>query len=265
MYTSFTGAAEVLGGALLFFRRTTTLGALIVAGVMANVVMLNVCYDVCVKLGSLHILLLALVLLAPDARRLVDFFVCNRAVRPADLGPHLAHKYLLRAVVGIKFLAISSLLSYFAWDTYASYHRQHSARDREPTPPDGWYRVLSLSANARRLPALPPEECRWRTVSLQGEYVILGSVDGSADRFKAQGDLLSGPTSLVRVNARNEPIPGAAPIGSLSLTITDDRKAALRGVIHGREIVAELERRNTGDFPLMSRGFRWITEEPYFR
>jgi hypothetical protein len=265
MYTSFTGAAEVLGGALLFFRRTTTLGALIVAGVMANVVMLNVCYDVCVKLGSLHILLLALVLLAPDARRLVDFFVCNRVVRPADLGPYLGHKYLHRAVVGIKFLLISSLLIYLAWDTYTSYHRQRSARDRDPTPPDGWYRVLSLSANARRLPVLRPEECRWRTVSLQGEYVILGSVDGSAARFKAQGDLLSDPTSLVRVNARNVPIPGAAPIGPLSLTINDDRKATLRGVIHGREIVAELERRNRNDFPLTSRGFRWIIEEPYFR
>ena len=67
-----------MGGTLRYFRRTTTLGALIVAFVMTNVVMLNFCYDVPVKLFSLHILAFALFLVAPDAKRLVTFFLSPR-------------------------------------------------------------------------------------------------------------------------------------------------------------------------------------------
>ena len=53
-YTAFAGAAEVIGALLLLSRRTTLLGALILAGVLLNVVLLNFCYDVPVKINSTH-------------------------------------------------------------------------------------------------------------------------------------------------------------------------------------------------------------------
>jgi len=49
-YETFTGCAELLGGVLLLVPRTTLLGALVCVADMANVVMLNFCYDVHVKL-----------------------------------------------------------------------------------------------------------------------------------------------------------------------------------------------------------------------
>ena len=69
-YVIFTGAAEMLGGLLLAARRTTLLGALVCIGVLSNVVMLNLSYDVPVKLYSSHLLLMAVFLAAPDLRRL---------------------------------------------------------------------------------------------------------------------------------------------------------------------------------------------------
>src|SRR5437899_11151387 len=71
-YEIFTGTGELLGGLLLTMQRTTLLGALVAAGVMAHVVALNFCYDVPVKLFSSHLLALALWLMIPDARRLFD-------------------------------------------------------------------------------------------------------------------------------------------------------------------------------------------------
>lgn len=77
-YTIFSGAAEMAGGLLLATRRTTTLGALVGAAVMTNVAALNFFYDVPVKLYSAHLLLMALLLVLPDARRLLDFLVLHR-------------------------------------------------------------------------------------------------------------------------------------------------------------------------------------------
>lgn len=56
VYQSFTGAAEVMGGLLLFWRRTRLLGATIVAVVMTNVVLLNFLYDIPVKLNPVRVL-----------------------------------------------------------------------------------------------------------------------------------------------------------------------------------------------------------------
>ena len=85
LYEIFTGCAEMLGGILLLAPQTTTLGALLcLAG-----------YDpgLCAQHDlrhrrqtdfSLHLIALALFLLAPEFRRLADFFVFpDRQVRPS--------------------------------------------------------------------------------------------------------------------------------------------------------------------------------------
>ena len=58
-YSAFTGATEMLGGVLLFNRRTTTLGALISLGALGHVVALNLSYDVSVKIWSINLLTLS--------------------------------------------------------------------------------------------------------------------------------------------------------------------------------------------------------------
>ena len=52
------------------------------AAVMTNVFALNVCYGVHVKLYSMHLLIMSLVLVAPDVPRLFSFFVLKRNVLP---------------------------------------------------------------------------------------------------------------------------------------------------------------------------------------
>src|ERR1044071_5878849 len=83
-YTVFAGLAEVTGGVLLLWRRTATLGALVVAIVMTNVVLMNLCYDVPVKLFSTLLLVFAIAIGLPDARRLLGA-VLGRAA--AELPP----------------------------------------------------------------------------------------------------------------------------------------------------------------------------------
>ena len=87
-YNVFAGGAEALGGLLLLFRRTTTLGAVVAIGVLTNIVMLNFCYDVPVKLFSIHLTLMATALAGLDGRRLLNAFVFNRPTPAADLSPH---------------------------------------------------------------------------------------------------------------------------------------------------------------------------------
>jgi hypothetical protein len=66
-YAFFGGALEMLAIVLLAFRRTATLGALVCLVVVTNVAVLDLCYDVPVKLFSLGLAASAAVLVLLDA------------------------------------------------------------------------------------------------------------------------------------------------------------------------------------------------------
>src|SRR4051812_43069421 len=77
-YQIFLGWGEVIPAALLLFRRTTLLGALIMFVVMLNVFLVNIFFDVCVKLNSGIYTVLAKYLLLQEFNRLWNFFIVNK-------------------------------------------------------------------------------------------------------------------------------------------------------------------------------------------
>ncbi len=87
-YQAISGAMEVVGAVLLCFRRTTTLGACVLFAVMTNVVLVNVYYDVPVKLFSSTYLVMSLYLLGLEWRRFWAFFITDGpVVRRVYLAP----------------------------------------------------------------------------------------------------------------------------------------------------------------------------------
>ena len=54
-YQMFSGAMEVLAGLLLLNRKTITLGLFVATSVFINVMVLNLCYDIPVKIFSIHL------------------------------------------------------------------------------------------------------------------------------------------------------------------------------------------------------------------
>src|SRR5688500_9924240 len=81
-YQFFSGAMETIAGLLLLYRRTMTAGLFAATGAFLNVVMINLSYDVPVKLYASHLLFACLFLLAFDAKRLVGFLVLNTGAPP---------------------------------------------------------------------------------------------------------------------------------------------------------------------------------------
>ena len=77
-YQFFLGLVECIAGLLLLFRKTATLGALFAAGIFANVAVMNLSYDIPVKIFSIHLFLMAFFLLAFEYKRLADIFIYNR-------------------------------------------------------------------------------------------------------------------------------------------------------------------------------------------
>src|SRR6185437_15940333 len=150
-YEIFAGCAEVIGGVLLIVPPSASLGALICLADMIQVFMLNMTYDVPVKLFAFHLILLSCFLLAPDIPRLVSVLFLDRATAPrprAQLFSSLrANRIALAAqiVLGLWLLGLNLHTVRQYWSMYGG-GRQYSALygiwdvtqvsiDGEPRPP----------------------------------------------------------------------------------------------------------------------------------
>lgn len=256
-YNLFTGGAEVLGAVLLCFRRTTTLGALVVVAVMSNVVALNFFYDVPVKLLSSHLLLMAGLLLLPDLRRLADFFVFNRAVAPVVLRTPFSAPWMERASRGVKVLFVGWFV--YSMTTSAMELRATYGDAAPRSPLHGIYKVESFAWNGQEVPPLVTDATRWKTVVFSGtQSVKLTMMDDSVKRYRVS---LRPEEMGLTLSPRDEPeapmLFDYAQAGADSLV--------LEGRFGDDTLRIQLAREDDSRLLLLHRGFHWINEQPFNR
>jgi hypothetical protein len=118
----FSGTLEVLAGLVLLYRRTTTLGSMLAAGVFLNVAMLNLSYDIPVKIFSIQLFAMCLFLLVMEYRRLLDFFVLNKTAAPSVLYLYTPSKKWMRISKTVMKLAMICLgVGFTLYDTVDRY------------------------------------------------------------------------------------------------------------------------------------------------
>lgn len=151
-YTFFSGAIEVIAALLLLFRRTSLLGAVVTLGIMINVLMINLGFDISVKLYSSFLILLCCILLAPDAKRLFVFFFTGksaaRILMPSLFSGKPQWFYAAAKVPVLLLIFSSTLIMYFESGNFNDDHYPrpglHGAYEiRTDTPAaNGWKRVF---------------------------------------------------------------------------------------------------------------------------
>jgi hypothetical protein len=266
-YVFFSGLMETLGAMLLFWRRTTTLGALVLVAVMANIVLLNFCYDVPVKINSSHYLAMALVLLLPMLRRLADVVVMNRATQPVPPEPvrskrarviRLVSKYLVTGFVVIMTVK------------YAVAAARGRGNDSESWY-GGYWTVEKFTRDGQEVPAVATSNSRWSRLRFQTVpdhlFVRWRFMDDSAgDLYSVVLDETARTLTLTYDLERNDPDkPHPTEPIVFHYTRVDADHVTLDGKIGPEHLVVELARTRTETMLLVTRGFHWISEEPFNR
>ncbi|HEY7216373.1 MAG TPA: hypothetical protein VIC28_17260 [Thermoanaerobaculia bacterium] len=256
-YEFFSGAAEMLGGLLLLGRRTALLGALVCIGVVGNIVMLNFCYDVPVKLYSSHLLLMAVFLVLPDARRLANFFLFNRPAEPAAIRPLFRNVWLNRGALALRTFL---LLGITGLALTQSYEGIQEYGDQAPKPPlYGIWNVDELTVDGQARPPLLTDDSRWRRVIF--DYPQTVSVQLMSQRRVRYGLELDLQKQLLKLTKRDDPKWKAA----LTYKHAGPGLLTLAGTLDGKKVQARLRLDKKPDFLLVNRGFHWINEYPFNR
>jgi hypothetical protein len=248
-YTIFAGLLELIPGLLLFFRRTTSLGALLLVVVLVNVVLTNFCYDVPVKIYSANLLLMAVFLIAPVLPGLINLLILNRPTKPPDQSSLPAFRWIKPLGTVAKVAMIGTALFI---NTKKSVERLNERQVLQKSPMYGSYEVEETIANGQ---STAPAELRWRNVSVGPNRLLVRLWDNSVHNFKVMHD------DVKRTLTASE----SGNTLSVVYTERDKNLLTLEGSFMGRPLNARLHKVDPFKLPLLNRGFHWINEAPYNR
>ena len=256
-YERFIGSAEVLGGLLLLLPGTTLIGALVTLGVTFGVFMVNMTYDVPVKLFAFHLVLMSIFLIAPDARRLVNWFVLNRPVVPAPApryGPSTqSHRGWIIGQVVFTVWALGFQINggLEAWNAYGG--------GAPKSPLYGIWSVDSMSIDGELRPPLTTDTLRYSHAVFQSvNGVTFQKMNQKFERFGGTIDTVKHTLTLQKGSDSTwKPV--------LAYERPSPTQLAFEGEIDGKRVRMAMTQRDLNSFFLISRGFNWVQEFPVNR
>jgi hypothetical protein len=263
-YQIFSGLMETVAGVLLLFRRTVTLGLLAATGAFLNVVMINMSYDVPVKLFASHLLFACIFLLLWDAKRLFHFLVLNKPTGAnSAYEPYFTSAWLRWGARGLKLVLVVLILIFPFRDGWRRYRSIASDRTAVVEPFDiGIYNVRTFTRNGDTIPPGAPEAMRWRDVIFDSR--TSGSV-GTTDslfwqryrrgyfRFRAN------PEEQTAVVWKNNAAFDSTYLFTMRYERPDTSTILLWADIGKDSVYVELARDNR-HFQLTERQFHWLSE-----
>ena len=259
-YQIITGCVEVLSGVLLLLPRTVTLGAVLGLVSLLQVLLLNLTFDIGVKLVTTHLIAMAFILLAPEMRSLAAVLIRPKPESPirlkpdsTDTPPNVESGFsridrrlaLLPIALGGYLLGMQTWLNWNFW--------QVGGGGRPKSVLYGIWNVERLSVNEETGPAqLNDYDRRWRRVIFDApDELVVQRTDDSFARYGASFDHERGTIALTKGGGRTW-------TSRLTFDRTGDDRLTLNGEMDGHRIDAQLRLMDPSAFPLLNSSFRWI-------
>jgi hypothetical protein len=256
-YERFAGFMELTAAVLLFVPRLSMLGAMVLVADSIQIFTLNMTYDVPVKLFSFHLILIGLVLLAPEMRRLFTVLALNRGVGPSTMEP------LARGVARGRVLTAAQIVigAYVIGSSYVDARQGFYTRGAgaPKSPLYGIWNVEKMQIDGVERAPLVTDWERWRRVVFQTP---------TAMTFQRMDDTFAGYGASVDVAAKSIAVtkPGDRTWKAhFSFTRPAPDVLVLDGAMDGHTLRLETRLFDRNRFPLVSRGFHWIQETPFNR
>jgi hypothetical protein len=168
-YQVFAGVVECLAGTLLFFRRTTTVGAILLFAALGDIVYVNLAYDGGVHVYASYFVLLAGFLLVKDIPRLYRLLIQERITIPVEHYPALIKGWQRWTRIGLKSVTFFLFIFVLFWLQYVNFrydpYKQPAVAGVSALR--GNYIVSEFRINNQTIPFNPLDTTRWQDATFE--------------------------------------------------------------------------------------------------
>ncbi|WP_297628633.1 DoxX family protein [Nocardia sp.] len=268
-YEIALGAAEITAALLLVLPRTAGLGAVLAVIVTLQIFLLNLTFDVPVKIFSLQLLAYAVVLAAPHIFRIVTALVGGavpfrspESLRTTPRGNRIL--LVAQAVFGAWLLFTAITEGSDAWHSYGN-ARPHS-------PLYGIWDITDYTVAGQEMPPLvdyseSPNDNQMLSATVRLRRIIFDIPIGvTAQRM--DDSLFSLPAQIDtdrHTLTLSKDLGHQLKIATLEYQQPQPNQLILAGQLGGRPVRMQLTRIDLERFPAVARGFHWMQPVPYFR
>jgi hypothetical protein len=219
--------------------------------------MLNMTYDVPVKLFSFHLILLSAFLLVPDFRRLANVFLLDRVANPSNQ-PSLFEKPRRNRIAVVAQIAFGVLLLgmnvYGSWTARAQY-----GEAQEKSVLYGIWNITEMTVDGQARAPLLTDNRRWRRAIFElPTRMAFQRMDDSLERYASHVDAKQNSLELTKEDDKNWK-------ASFAFQRPTPEQLTLDGEMDSHKFHMQLQLFDRQKFLLVSRGFHWVQEYPFNR
>lgn len=254
-YTVFVGLMEVFAGILLLFGKTRLLGAMTSLIILIQVFVLNLSFDVPVKIYSFHLILFSIVLLWSDLKRLMNFFLLNKIVEPAPRVPLFENGWKRRVGQVSKYIVV-----FIALYGIVSEDIKRQSEYGKRAPSNLLYGVYDVNLFIVNMDTVPPSRTnfeRWDRLIIDKNSAMIEKMNREKVYFKMEIDSINSKVFFASYFDQGK-------INEFEFHIKGDY-LVLEGEMKNEQVTAKMSKKNRSDFFLEQRGFHWINEYPMNR
>jgi hypothetical protein len=244
-YTLFIGVIETLAGVLLLYKRSSLIGGLMGFAIMLNVFLLNMFYDVPVKIFSFHLLLCAFIIISPGIKKILLFLTGENAQPVALSFIEIGNKSVTIVFTVLKTILVVVLvgLDFFSFNEEMEQPADYL---------DGVYRIESIEYSNDSIPAL-----KWEKIMFNSLYGSVTDYSGTRNQLELQIDTTK---KIVNFNFRLD-----STLMSFNYELYAGDSVKFTNIQEADTIRVFTKRLQKDDFLLMNRGFHWVSEYPLNR
>lgn len=248
LYKGFMGVAEIMAGLLIMVRKTQVLGALICIAVTTNIFLVNLAFDVPVKLFSGHLLFFSMLVLFPYLKALTGLFLLNKPAHLPDLSYSFNKKWKKVVYVGTKvililLLPIALLIGHVSGQKMMVYLNEW----------EGVYEVQSIEPiSEKQLDSLQNIE----KIVIQGKSIM--TIDSKKEKRYYTIDNIwnEGEINFIRNHDQEDP-------HTIKIIEKENQDFILNLNMYDTTLDFHTKRKLKEDYLLVNRGFRWVNESPF--
>jgi uncharacterized membrane protein YkgB len=261
-YSFFIGFSEVLAGILLLFRKTSLLGALLSILVMFNVFIINMCFDVPVKIFSFQLTMLGVYLAWPYFKHLYNLFILHKnEVLVKEQQILFSKKWKVFFKV-IKILAVIDLAFFIGYNEYKNIDKYGDGVKKNALY--GIYDTKHFVVNKDTILPLNTDSTRWDFIffdNRNNEDVVCGVNTMTKKRLRFDVVI----DSLQKQNITLTDMQDSLIQYKFKVEKLDSVQYVFKGVFGKDSIKIWTKKRDLKNFRLINTPFRWINEYPYNR
>jgi hypothetical protein len=252
-YNLFLGSIEVIAALLLFSRTASLAGALLSLAIFINVLAVNLCFDISVKLFSSFLILICLLLISNDYKKLFSFFFGKNSPQAEKWQPSFLSKPSFKFPHIILKCGIILLFILSATHPYTSTGNFND--DKAPRPfLHGAYAVSLFVKNGDTIAPDLRNVSRWKRafVHRRGFFIVQNMNDELLD-YELKYDSANSKLHLFNY--------ADSLSAQLNYSLRSDSSMILRGDFFGDTLLLHLKKLDLKNLWLLQDEFEWTVKK----